>query len=68
MNQLQPPAPIELKAEELSSHLIPALESYHMIYAAHFRRKEQQEHSLNYLQGLLSDVPNKSTECMEGRT
>jgi SRSO17 transposase len=64
MNQLQPPAPIELKAEALSSHLIPALESYHMIYATHFRRKEQQEHSLNYLQGLLSDVPNKSTECM----
>jgi SRSO17 transposase len=64
MNQLQPPAPLKLKAEELASELIPELESYHAIYAGQFRRKEQVEHSLTYLQGLLSDVPNKSIECM----
>ncbi len=64
MNQLQPPAPIELKAEELASQLMPELESYHEIYAGYFQRREQREHSLNYMQGLFSNVPNKSTECM----
>ena len=64
MKQLQPPAPIELKAEELAFEMVPELESYHAVYAGHFRRREQREHSLNYLQGLLSSVPNKSTECM----
>ena len=64
MTQLQPPAPIELKAEELASQLMPELESYHEIYAGYFQRREQREHSLNYMQGLFSNVPNKSTECM----
>lgn len=64
MNQLEPPTPIDLKPEELSSQLIPELESYHAVYAGHFQRREQRKHSLNYLQGLLSSVPNKSTECM----
>jgi SRSO17 transposase len=64
MNELQPPAPLKLKAEEVASELMPELETYHAIYRSCFQRKEQVEHSLNYLQGLLSNVPNKSTECM----
>jgi SRSO17 transposase len=64
MNQLQPPAPLKLKPDKLESQLVPELESYHALYAGCFQRKEQVEHSLAYLQGLLSDVPNKSIECM----
>ncbi|MCB9137566.1 MAG: IS701 family transposase [Caldilineaceae bacterium] len=64
MNQLQSPAPIKLKPEELAWQLLPELEAYHAIYTDKFRRREQIEHSLTYLQGLLSNVQNKSIECM----
>lgn len=58
------PPKLELRAEELGERLLPELQEYHRIYSPLFQRREQREQSLKYLQGLLSDIPNKSVECM----
>jgi hypothetical protein len=58
------PAKIKLRAEELGERLLAELQAYHRIYSPLFKRSEQREQSLKYLQGLLSDSPNKSVECM----
>lgn len=65
MNELPDvPAKMALRAEELAERLLPELQEYHRIYSPLFQRREQREQSLQYLQGLLSDLPNKSVECM----
>lgn len=58
------PPKLELRAGELSEKLLPELQSYHRVYSPLFKRREQREQSMKYLEGLLSDIPNKSVECM----
>ena len=58
------PPKMELRAGELAEQLLPELESYHRVYNPLFKRREQREQSMQYLQGLLSAIPNKSVECM----
>ena len=38
------------------------LEAYQAIYAPYYKRREQREHSANYLHGLLSPIDDKSVE------
>ncbi len=54
---------LELSPQDIQN-LISELEKYHKIYSPFFRRREQQEASLDYLNGLLSDVPSKSIESI----
>lgn len=62
---IKPLAQIALKADLLKEKLLSELETYHAIYSPLFKRREQREHSKQYLQGLLSpDVENKSIETM----
>jgi len=40
------------------------LAAYSQIYQDLFKRREQKEQYATYLQGLMSDLPNKSVETM----
>lgn len=65
MNRTNDVAPVlKLRANELSERLLPELAAYHEHYSPLFKRREQREQSLKYLEGLLSDIPNKSVEAM----
>lgn len=65
MEQLyKTPPELTLSAAELDQKLLPELQAYHQVYSPLFRRREQREQSLTYLQGLLSNIPNKSVESM----
>ena len=55
---------VKLRANELAERLLPELAAYHEHYSPLFKRREQREQSLKYLEGLLSDIPNKSVEAM----
>ncbi len=58
------PPVVKLKASSVAKKLLPELRVYHQQYGPLFKRREQREQSEKYLQGLLSDLPNKSTEAM----
>ena len=63
-NLYETPPENRLSAATLAKRLLPELKGYHDRYSGLFRRREQREQSLKYLQGLLSDIPNKSVESM----
>ena len=45
-------------------NLLEELRAYHALYAPLFQRREQRDWSVQYLRGLLSDLPRKSIEPM----
>jgi SRSO17 transposase len=59
----EPPV-LKLQAHELGERLGPELAAYHEIYSPLFKRQEQREQSQKYLEGLVSNIPNKSVEAM----
>lgn len=56
--------PIMNLTERDIDSLLPELEAYHDIYSPLFTRREQRDSSLDYIHGLLLDIPNKSVESM----
>lgn len=58
------PAVLKLSAQALGERLGPELAAYHEIYSPLFKRREQREQSQKYLEGLVSNIPNKSVEAM----
>lgn len=65
MNEIgtEPPV-LKLRAQELGKRLGPEIAAYHESYSPLFKRREQREQSLKYLEGLVSNLPNKSIESM----
>lgn len=63
MNPMQTWPQMGLTAYDLEA-LMPELAQYHALYAPLFQRREQAERCQQYLQGLLSEVDNKSVEAM----
>ena len=65
MYQIIETAPkMELTGKDLRERILPELANYHEIYHPLFQRREQREQSEKYLQGLLSEIENKSVEAM----
>ncbi|MBX2999005.1 MAG: IS701 family transposase [Caldilineaceae bacterium] len=65
MNGMRTEPPVlKLQAHELGERLGPELAAYHAIYSPLFKRQEQREQSQKYLEGLVSNIPNKSIEAM----
>jgi len=65
MYQIIETAPkMELTGRDLCERILPELANYHAIYNPLFQRREQREQSEKYLQGLLSEIENKSVEAM----
>jgi len=65
MSQVIKTAPeLELTASEIEEEFLTELSEYHALYGSLFQRREQREQSEKYLQGLLSDIQNKSVESM----
>jgi len=55
---------MDLTGKDLRERILPELAKYHEIYNPLFQRREQREQSEKYLQGLLSEIENKSVEAM----
>jgi len=65
MSQIIETAPrMELTGKDLRERIVPELAKYHEIYNPLYQRREQREQSEKYLQGLLSEIENKSVEAM----
>ena len=65
MYQIIETAPkMELTGKDIRERILPELAKYHGIYSPLFQRREQREQSVKYLQGLLSEIENKSVEAM----
>lgn len=55
---------LDLSVAEVETLLGKELEVYHALYSPLFQRQEQREHGRKYLEGLMSQLPNKSVESM----
>ncbi|MEM7124953.1 MAG: IS701 family transposase [Chloroflexota bacterium] len=65
MNQELTTVPvINLTVADVEKELLSEVSSYHALYSPLFKRWEQREQSELYMNGLLSDIPNKSVESM----
>ena len=60
---VEPVPEMNLEPQDIE-HLVDELREYHAIYSPLFYRREQREWSEKYLNGLLSDIPNKAIEPM----
>jgi SRSO17 transposase len=57
-------APVMALRPQDIDNLVDELQDYHAIYSPLFQRREQREWSVDYLHGLLLDIPRKSVEPM----
>ena len=60
---IEMPPSLDLQPLEVVA-LVDQLDDYHAIYSPLFQRREQRQHSGEYLRGLLLDIPRKSIEPM----
>jgi len=60
---IEPVPEMNLELQDID-HLVDELREYHAIYSPLFTRREQREWSETYLNGLLSDIPDKAIEPM----
>lgn len=63
MSQENNPLSKPLKIDDIR-HFADDLKCYQTIFHQLFQRKEQKQHADDYIQGLLSQLPNKSIETM----
>ena len=63
INPITPPPILTLTPNDIDN-LTVELKAYHSAYSPLFNRREQREISLDYLNGLLLNIPKKSIESM----